>query len=94
MDFKTPYLMAMRERAPKMFMELRRSGRLDDFLQARNQEASQLKRQLLAKYKHPSLQEEREAEEQVMSVMLEFPPMQENPPSLEPPDDLPTHPGA
>jgi hypothetical protein len=33
MDFQFPYLLAMRERAPKMFMELRRSGKLAPFFQ-------------------------------------------------------------
>ena len=30
MEFKYPYLLAMREQAPKMFNELRRTGALDD----------------------------------------------------------------
>lgn len=36
MEFKTPYMLAMRERAPKMFMGLRRACRLEDHLQEKS----------------------------------------------------------
>lgn len=93
MDFKTPYLLAMREQAPKLFMELRKSGRLDQFLQQKAIEASRLKDEILKGKKNPSLQDERTAEEIVFSQMIEFSP-EGFQPSLEPPEDLPTHPGA
>jgi hypothetical protein len=46
--FKGTYLLAMREQAPKMFMELRRSGKLDQHLQEKSTEAHQMLRELLA----------------------------------------------
>jgi hypothetical protein len=95
MDFKVPYLLAMREQAPKMFMELRRSGRLEQFLQQKSHEAHQLLREILAKHQQnepPSLQQKREAEEQVFGLMIEFLPEQK-PEFPEPPEDLPGHPG-
>ena len=48
MEFKGTYLLAMREQAPKMFMELRRSGKLDQHLQEKSTEAHQMLRELLA----------------------------------------------
>ena len=41
MEFKGPYLMAMRERAPAMFNDLRRSGDLDAHVQKRAVQAQQ-----------------------------------------------------
>lgn len=96
MDFKTPYLLAMRDQAPKMFMELRRSGQLEMALQEKSREAHQLLDLLLEKRPNqnepPSLQQEREAEEQVFSQLIEFPP-EVRPEFPEPPEDLPSHPG-
>ena len=96
MEFKGPYLFAMREQAPKMFMELRRSGKLDEFLQQKGHEALHLKAELLAnkpkdKSGNYSPADERGAEEVVRSQLIEFPkPEREQNP--EPPDDLPTAP--
>ncbi|MEE8309080.1 MAG: hypothetical protein V3R34_01655 [Hyphomicrobium sp.] len=42
MDFKAPYLMAMREQAPKMFNQLRRTGAMDAHVQAKSVEAHKL----------------------------------------------------
>ncbi len=94
MNFKGTYLQALRERDPKLFMELRRNGQLDKHLQDKSQEAHGLLEQLVAHEpkgvdglpKDPQAQ--RLAEERVMSQMLDFPvPEKEQHP--EPPDDLP-----
>jgi hypothetical protein len=78
MEFKAPYLFAMREQAPKMFNELRRSGKMDQHLQEKSEEAHRLLAELLAdkpKNKHGlyNLADEREAEEFVRSQLIEFP---------------------
>jgi hypothetical protein len=79
MNFKGPYLFAMRERAPKMFVELCRSGLFDQYLQEKSIEAHALLEQLLAREpkgidglpKDP--QALRLAEEIVLGQMLDFP---------------------
>jgi hypothetical protein len=96
MDFISPYLHAMREEAPRMFMALRRAGTLDDHLQQKSTEAHTMLEQLLAK--EPKLpnglpenqQALRAAEEIVRATLIEFPP--EDKPgrrSREPQDDQP-----
>ena len=93
MEFKGPYLFAMRERAPKMFKELCRSGRLDEHLQEKSVEAHELLDQLLASEPKgvdglpKDLQALRLAEEIVLAQMLDFPASEraENP---GPPEDL------
>ena len=47
-NFKLPYVPAMREQAPQMFNELRRSGQMDKFVQERGLEASRMLHELLA----------------------------------------------
>ena len=94
MDFQYPYLLAMREQAPKMFMELRRSGKMNQFLQDKGEEANRLLAELLAnkpkdKYGLYSLVDEREAEEIVGAQLIEFP-VPEKDQNPEPPDDLPS----
>ena len=42
MEFKGPYLLAMREQAPKMFNRLRRTGAMDSHLQEKSEEAHRL----------------------------------------------------
>jgi hypothetical protein len=70
MDFKARYIQGMRNKAPKLFMELRRKGLMDQFLQERSVEAHRL----LGEIKNgDNLASEREAEEQVSAVMLDFP---------------------
>jgi hypothetical protein len=64
----------MRERAPKMFRDLVRQGRMKQHLEQKTAEAYDLLDQLLARYPKPGLRERREAEEQVRAVMLDFPP--------------------
>ena len=79
MNFKEPYLLAMHERAPQMYRELKRSGALMSHLQAKSQEAHAMYDQLTDKAeKLPSgavedPQVKRQAEEQVFAQMLEFP---------------------
>lgn len=70
---------AMRERAPKMFVELCRSGGLDEHVQEKGQEAHELLQQLLASEPRgvdglpKDVQAERLAEERVLAQMLDFP---------------------
>ena len=42
MEFKLPYLLAMREQAPKMFNRLRRTGAMDAHLQEKSKEAHEM----------------------------------------------------
>jgi hypothetical protein len=77
-----------------MFMELRRSEKLDAFLQQKSAEAHRLLEELLAhkpknQWGNYSPADEREAEEIVRNQLIEFsqPEKDQNP---EPPDDLPT----
>ena len=78
MEFKYPYLMAMREQAPKMFNELRRSGQMDAYVQAKSEEAHALLDQLTqGAPKLPNGQPETpyltRAESQVFEMLIEFP---------------------
>jgi len=96
MEFKGPYLFSMREQAPKMFMELRRSGKLDQHLQEKSEEAHRLLEELLKgkpKDSHGLYDpaDKREAEEIVRHQLIEFP-TPEKDQNPEPPDDLPTAP--
>ena len=88
MQFKVPYLLAMRDQAPKMFRELSRHGRLEQHLQQKSQEAHGLLEQFLQHNPNPSLAERREAEERVFAELVNFPPEKSDPQMLEPPDDL------
>lgn len=93
MEFKTPYLLAMREQAPQMFMELVRSGKMDAHLQAKSVEAHRMLQGLLASAPknpdgRPQMEAARAAEEVVMATLIEFP-TPPDPDRLEPPDDLP-----
>ena len=95
MDFKSPYLHAMREKAPRQFNQLVRSGRMDEHLQAKSKEAHQLLEQILAGEKkepngvvsNPAAQHR--AEEEVLAQMLQWE-EEKKPERAEPPDDLPT----
>jgi hypothetical protein len=79
MHFKGPYLLAMRERAPRMFNELARSGQLDDHVQKKSEEAHARLEELLTPEpkgvdglpRDP--QALRLAEERVLGEMLDFP---------------------
>ena len=87
MEFKGQFLQVLRERDPKLFMSLRKSGQLDQYVQEKGLEANRLLRELVAaKGNDPASL--REAEEQVKAIMFDLPvPEQEQNP--EPPDDLP-----
>ena len=79
MEFKAPYLQAMRERAPRMFNHLRRSGALDAHVQKKTAEAHLMFEELTASApKLPSGLPEQpyrsEAERQVLETLIEFPP--------------------
>jgi hypothetical protein len=78
MEFKLPYLQAMRSQAPKMFNRLSRSGELEAFVQAKAEEASRLFHEMTEnapkeKGGYPKEPQASEAIEQVMAVMLDFP---------------------
>ena len=80
MEFKIAYLQAMREQAPRMFNELRRSGAMDAYLKAKTKEAYRMRDELLEGV--PKLpngvpsnpQDSHRAEEQVFAALIEFPP--------------------
>jgi hypothetical protein len=78
MDFKTPYLLAMREQAPGMFKELVRSGKMEEHLQAKSEEAHSMLQRLLASvpkdpYGQPQMELARAAEEIVRATLIDFP---------------------
>lgn len=72
MEFRVPYLNLMRERAPKLFNQLRKSGQMDAHLQAKMDEAFRM-RDELSKDRPNDPMTRREIEEQVMAAMAEFP---------------------
>lgn len=79
MDIKIPYLDAMRERAPKMFLELCRAKEIDAHASAVSKEGHRILDEILASEPRTpdgrviNERAEREAEEQVLAMMLEFP---------------------
>lgn len=78
MEFRLPYMQAMRQQAPKMFNRLNREGKLQAFVDEKAAEASRLFHELTANVPktmggYPREPEAREAAEQVMAIMLEFP---------------------
>lgn len=79
MEFKFPYLTAMREQAPAMFNQLVRSGQMDAHLQEKSTEAHRMFRDLTASLpKLPSgyprdEQAASAAERQVLETLIEFP---------------------
>ena len=81
MEIKEAYLTAMREQAPEMFNELRKTGALDRHLQMKAAEAAQMLKQLTERLpKLPSgvvrdPAARRAAEEQVRAALIEFPPL-------------------
>jgi hypothetical protein len=78
MEFKGPYIFAMRERAPKMFVKFCRSGQLDQHVHDKSVEAHALLERLLADEPRgidglpQDLQALRLAEERVLAQMLDF----------------------
>lgn len=79
MEFKGPYLMAMRDRAPRMFNRLRRSGEMEAHLQEKAAEASRMFDEMTATAPKlpnglPELEHRRAAERTVLETLIEFPP--------------------
>lgn len=82
LNFRTAYLMAMREQAPKMFNELRRAGAMDAHLDDKAEEARQLYVRLTdglptlerAPYILTNPADEAIAREQVYATLITFPP--------------------
>ncbi len=94
MEFKGPYLHAMREQDPKLFRELVKSGQMEAHLQQKGREAMDLLRQLLAagakdEHGEPTINSRLQAEEIVRGTLIEFP-EPPDPDRAEPPDDLPS----
>lgn len=93
MEFKAQYLHLMREREPKLFRQLVKSGQIDQYVQEKAVEAYRLLDDLLASEpKGPDglprdLQAQRLAEERVKAQMFDFP-VPEKDQNPEPPDDL------
>ena len=90
MDFKAPYVMAMSEQAPKMFMRLRRTGALDKHLQDKSIEAHRMYDELTVNAPklasgQPAMPYHQIAERQVMETLIEFPPDEDE---TEPTDPL------
>ena len=78
MEFKGPYLLAMREQAPKMFNRLRRTGAMDPHLQEKSKEAHRLFDQLTSNAPklpggYPRNPYASRAERQVLETLIEFP---------------------
>lgn len=80
MDFKIAYLEAMREQAPQMFNELRRSGAMDSHLTQKSAEAHRMLEELTAGAAKEANgvvtdpQVRASAERQVLETLIEFPP--------------------
>lgn len=85
LNFRLVYLRAMREQAPAMFNELRRTGTMNAFLEEKVAEAAAMFRELtsgseaLPSGALDNRLLEREATELVMHAMLEFPPLNATP---------------
>lgn len=79
MEFKGPYLQAMRERAPRMFNRLRRTAALEGHLNQKGAEAQRMYEELTADAPKlpnglPEQPYRRQAEEAVLATLIEFPP--------------------
>ena len=78
MEFKIPYLLAMREKAPKLFNSLSRSGKLDEHLRQKTKQAHEMFDDLTKKAPKlpnglPKAQPRIEAERLVLETLIEFP---------------------
>jgi len=78
MEFKVPYVLAMRERAPKMFNRLRRTGAMDAHLQQKSLEAHRMFEELTADAPklpsgYPRNLHALRAEQIVFETLIEFP---------------------
>ncbi len=99
MEFKEPYVLAMRDQAPKMFNRLRRTGAMSAHLQTKSVEAHRMYEELAKdKPKLPggvvrSPSTRQQIEEQVFAALIEFPQDQLDPAHQSPepnPDEIPT----
>ncbi len=82
MNFQGPYILAMKERAPRMYLELARNPRAANrHFKAKVAEAERMKRELLARHQTPTMADVREAEELVRAALIEFPPENEPTPA-------------
>jgi hypothetical protein len=94
MEFKIPYLLAMRDQAPKMFNRLRRTGAMDAHLQAKSVEAHRMYEELAkGKPKLPngglrSVSDSHQIEELVFAALIEFPQDQLDPAHQSPEPNL------
>ncbi len=94
MEFSEPYLLAMRDQAPKMFNQLRRTGAMNAHLKAKSAEARQMYDQLAKdKPKLPnglvrSASDLQQIEEQVFAALIEFPPDETSPANRPPEPNL------
>ena len=84
MEFKSPYVHAMRDQAPKMLNQLVRSGQIDSHLQEMSTKAHRMLKELTAGAPKDSggVTEQpyrREAEEQVRATLIDFPSQDETP---------------
>jgi hypothetical protein len=78
MDFRSMYLLAMRDQAPEQFKELAASNQLEQMATLKVREAKRLMQQLTQglprdKAGNLPMNLEREAEEQVRAQLLDFP---------------------
>lgn len=74
MEFKSPYLHAMREQTPRLFNELRRTGARDAHLQAKSAEAHRLFDDLTSDLPKPLTdQQHSETARLVLETLIEFP---------------------
>ena len=79
MQFKTPYVLAMREQSPKMFNRLIRAGLMEAHLQQKVAEAYRMFEELTADAPKldnglPTLPHRTRAEQIVLETLIEFPP--------------------
>lgn len=78
MEFRFPYLQAMREQAPAMFKDLSQSGEIERFSMMKAREASQMFLDLTKDAPklpngYPREPFAREAEERVRAALIQFP---------------------
>ena len=81
MEFKEPYVLAMRDQAPRMLRELSRTGALQAHLNAKSREAHRLFEKLTAhlpKLPNGEVRDtaaRQQAERSVLDMLIEFPEM-------------------
>ena len=95
MEFKIPYLLAMRDQAPKMFNRLRRTGAMSAHLQAKSLEAHRMYEDLAKGQERlpggkvvRSASTRQQIKEQVFAALIEFPPDETDPANRPPEPNL------